>query len=82
MTNNQFGCILSLYSEGVKTMGYFSNIEVEVMDLAHEGFSPLTISTMVKLPLEEVFRILTADADFDPEIDQDVEFSPYDTINS
>jgi hypothetical protein len=63
-------------------MGYFANVEIEVMDLAQEGYSPISISSMVKLPLEEVFRILTEDCDFNAETDQDVEFSPYDTINS
>ena len=47
-------------------MGYFANLEIEVMDLAQEGFDPFTISRKTELTVLQVQEILDCDADYDP----------------
>ena len=55
-------------------MGYFSNLELEIMEMAHDmgddyGFDAstiLTISRVLDVPVEQVQRVLHEDADWDP----------------
>ncbi len=55
-------------------MGYFSNLELEIMEMAHDmgddyGFDAstiLTISRVLEVPVEQVQRVLHEDADVDP----------------
>lgn len=55
-------------------MGYFSDLELEIMEMAHDmgddfGFDArtiLTISRVLAVPVEQVQRVLHEDADVDP----------------
>ena len=55
-------------------MGYFANLELEIMSMAHDmgddyGFDAdtiLTISRVLEVSPEEVQRVLEGDADRDP----------------
>ncbi len=64
-------------------MGFFKELEIEVMDRMNEGMSETQIATDLKLPLDEVRRIMAAmygmdydvaDADASPDIDYDTDF--------
>ena len=56
-------------------MGYFANLELEIMSMAHDmgddyGFDAdtiLTISRVLEVSPEEVQRVLEGDADRDPD---------------
>ena len=47
-------------------MGYFSNLEVEVMDLAHEGVDVCTIANITGLSVHNIEDIIQGDPDIDP----------------
>ena len=63
-------------------MGYFANLEVEIMSMAHDmgddyGFDAetiLTISRVLDVAPEEVQRVLEGDPDYDPADDMDGDF--------
>jgi transcription initiation factor IIE alpha subunit len=64
-------------------MGFFKELEIEVMDRMNEGMTDAQIATDLKLPLDEVRRIMAAfygmdydvaDTDASPDIDYDSDF--------
>ena len=70
-------------------MGFFKELEIEVMDRMNEGMSETQIATDLKLPLDEVRRIMAAfygmdydvadtdassDINASPDIDYDSDF--------
>lgn len=74
---------LAISKTGDTKMGFFKEMEIEVMDRLNEGMSDTQIATDLKLPLDEVHRIVAAlhgmdydisDTDASPDIDYDTDF--------
>jgi hypothetical protein len=66
-------------------MGYFKNIEIDVIDMYHsDGMKELEIATSLGIPLTQVHSILAAyDKDCDADADEgedDVEIVSYDDL--
>jgi predicted LPLAT superfamily acyltransferase len=57
-------------------MGFYASRDVEVMELASEGYNPYSIATMLNVPVIEVFSILNRE-DMDYEVYDQEEPVPY-----
>jgi hypothetical protein len=57
-------------------MGFYASRDVEVMELANEGYNPYSIATMLNVPVIEVFSILNRE-DMDYEVYDQEEPVPY-----
>jgi hypothetical protein len=46
-------------------MGYFSDVQLDILDMYSEGVEPQRIAEILELPVEEVLAVLQADAEGD-----------------
>jgi orotate phosphoribosyltransferase-like protein len=69
------------YTKGANQMGYSSNLQLEVLELAHCGLDATEIAEKLHVALDEIEWILEADSDADldgqpTELEEWMDFDP------